>query len=167
MSMSIDYDKLERVYAFSDFLGLLSNPEGLRQTLEAYKKESEALVAATAAKIKVDNVEGYVARQMAEVKSAMEQQSAKEAEWIKDKANQIAELQERATQVGKLQSEAASFRKTAEDEAQKASEAAKAAAADRATAAKELEQLRDVKEALIAERQALAIKEEKLRSLVG
>lgn len=167
MSMSIDYGKLDRVYAFADFLDILANPEAMQRTVAEYKEQAEALKELIEAKTAVTEVDSYVARQKREVEDLVAfhtEEVRKSNEAVREQMQKLAAQQAAA---------AAKFQEAevTRAEAMKAEDAAKQLLADaqkdREAAAAEFKAMSAERKALEAERKALADKEAKLRSLVS
>ncbi len=167
MSMSIDYNKLDRVYAFADFLEILSDPAAMQKTVAEYKEQAEVLRGLIEAKTAVTEVDIYVDKQKREIEELVAQHTEemkKSNAAIKESLAKLAAQQAAAD--AKFQDAART-----QDEARKAEDAAKKLLADaRETQEKgvvEYQALVTERKAMEAERLALAEKEAKLRSLVG
>jgi chromosome segregation ATPase len=165
--MSIDYGKLDRVYAFADFLDLLSNPAAMQQTVAEYKEQAEVLKALIEKKTAVDNVDSYVSS----MSRAIEEQEAALAQRVADfdaeKRAAVESYQATAKKTQELQSKAEALTREAEAFRQQAAVELQQIKEERALLASERNSLASVSAQLVQERDALAAKAEQLKALIG
>ena len=88
MSMSVDYQKLERVDAFSRFLDLLADPEDMKKQLAEYKTNAQLLADLIQKKAKIDNIDQYVEDE--KKKLAQEYVALDEAKAAFEKVKEVA-----------------------------------------------------------------------------
>lgn len=165
--ISVDYGKLDRVYAFADFLELLANPEDLQRTIENYKAASEELRTALAAKAKVDEVDAYVVaenRKLDEREAALE---LKESDFEKYKAEVSADLMSVADKTHKVASEAEKSATEAAELRDKLNAELAAVAKEKADLERDRASMTAISAQLNAEREALAAKAEQLKAVLA
>lgn len=167
MSMSIDYERLERVYAFADFLNLLAKPEEFKSLLNDFKAQSEVLKKAVQEKTKTDSVDNYVIRRTKELEKEEDQLSLKEKEFEAFVQKETEAIRQQSAEVARLRAEVSELKATRTKELEEAQKQNAEATTIRSRLEAQLADVEKAREELRKDQAALAEKQEQLKKVFG